>query len=560
MEDIKKSLLKYALQNGVKFDTVNPSAVISKVIGDHPSAKTKMKEVNVELKKIIEDVNSMDKEERIEKLKEIAPELLEEKKHEAKEGLKDLPNVKGKVVLRLCPSPSGPLHIGHGYVYGLNALYKQKYGAKLIFRLEDTNPDNIEPMAYTAIKKDFDWLTENGIDETYIQSERMEIYYEYAIKLLEEGHAYICDCDTEEFKQKMLKSISCECRDKKIDEQLKRWYGMLNDYDEGSVVMRFKTNINDPNPAMRDFPLMRINLSEHPHVGKKYRVWPLMNFSVAIDDMDMEITHAIRGKDHEDNAKRQVMIHQALKANSPETVIIGRVNLDGFNLSTSWMKEEIKQGAYTGWDDIRLPTMMALKRKGYKAEAIRKFASGLGVTKTDKTVNKEEFFKSLNSFNKEIIDPVANRYYCVQEPVVISIDGAPKLEFEQELHPTNNKKGRPFVTHTNFYIEKKDYDNIDEGELIRLMGCLNFVKEGDKFRYISKEYGAFKENGKKQIHWLPEDQKQLTKVKIKLDDNTDVECFAEKGVENVKVNDIIQFERFGFCRCDAKNSFWFTHR
>ncbi len=561
MEKIKESIRKFALQNGVKFDKVNPGAVISKVIGEHPSAKDKMNEVSVEIKKIIEEVNSMTKEERLEELKEHFPELLEEKKVEKKEGLKDLPSAeKGKVVLRFAPSPSGPAHIGHCYISAINYQYKLQYGGKLILRLEDTNADNIDKDAYQMLPEDINWLTENGVDEVIIQSDRMEIYYEYLLRLIEEGHAYVCTCDTEIFKEKLSKSTPCDCRDLPAEEHVKRWRKMFEGYEEGEAVVRFKSDINHKNPAMRDFPLARINDSEHPRKGFEYRVWPLMNLAVAIDDMEMGITHTIRGKDHADNAIRQKMIHDVLKANTPVSISVGRINFEGFELSTTQTKLKIKERQYSGWDDIRIPFIRAMRRKGYKAGALRKFALNMGVTQTDKTVSQEEFMKSLNFFNKELIDPVSNRYFALRNPVEINIKDAPELELEMDLHPDNKKGGRKFRTANSFYVEKEDLDDLNEGETVRLMGCLNFVKEGNEFKYVSKEYGAFKDIGKRQIHWLPNDTNQITNIMIKFDDNSDVKCLAEKSVDNVKTNDSVQFERIGFCRCDSKNGFWFTHR
>ena len=127
------------------------------------------------------------------------------------------------------------------------------------------------------------------------------------------------------------------------------------------------------NPAMRDFPLFRINNDEHPKTGKEFRVWPLMNFSVAIDDMDLGITHALRGKDHADNAKKQAFIHKALGVPTPEAVSVGRINFtEGVEVSCSKVKPKVESGFYNGWDDIRLPFMKALKRRGFQAEALRR--------------------------------------------------------------------------------------------------------------------------------------------------------------------------------------------
>ena len=123
---------------------------------------------------------------------------------------------------------------------------------------------------------------------------------------------------------------------------------------------------------MRDFPLFRINEAEHPRKGKDYRVWPLMNFAVAIDDLTLGITHSIRAKEHADNEKRQRSIFQALKKEAPEALFVGRINFEGFPVSCSKTAAKIEEGIYTGWDDIRIPFIPALKRKGYQPEAFIK--------------------------------------------------------------------------------------------------------------------------------------------------------------------------------------------
>ncbi len=560
MEKLTESLRKFALQNGIKFDTVNPGAVISKVIGEHPEAKKNIKAIQKDLQAIIKEVNKMSKDERLEELKELAPELLEEKKTEKREGLKDLPNAGKTTVLRFAPSPSGPLHIGHAYILGLNDQYKKQYKGKLILRLEDTNPDNIELSAYKMIPEDANWLTDNNIKDIIIQSDRVDIYTEYTLRLIEEGHAYVCTCSSEVFKEKLDNKSICDCRSLSVKQNLDRWKKMLTEWDDGDAVVRFKTDPNEKNPAFKEFPLARINTNEHPRVGLKYRVWPLMNLAVAIDDHELGVTHAVRGKDHADNAKKQAMIANALKLSTPESVSVGRINFQGFDLSTTQTKASIKQQKFTGWDDIRLPFLRAMKRKGYQAAALRKFAVSMGVTLTDKTVSHEEFLKSLMAFNKEVIDPISYRYFALMDPIAITIKNAPKLDIEQDLHPDNKKGGRKFKTTDQFYIEQADFDELKEGELTRLMGCLNFKKKGKSFEYVSKEYEAFKSVGKKQIHWLPHDDAQITNIIIKTDDNKDVKALAEKAVEKILEDTMVQFERFGFCRCDSKKSFWFTHR
>jgi glutamyl-tRNA synthetase len=340
---------------------------------------------------------------------------------------------------------------------------------------------------------------------------------------------------------------------------------MFKEYRQGDAVMRFKSDITHKNPAMRDFPLMRINESEHPRQGMKYRVWPLMNFSVSVDDMETGVTHTLRAKDHADNALRQEMIHKVLGFDTPEAISVGRINFDGFDLSTTQTKLKIKEGAYNGWDDIRLPFLMALKRRGYKAQALRKFAVSMGVTKTDKTVAIAEFFKTINSFNKEILEHAAERYFFVKDPVKIHVANAPSFAVNMPLHPDHPKRGhRTLDTGTDFYIAKKDYEKIPDDKIFRLMDCINVVKKGDKFHFDSLDYETYKEKGCCMIlHWLPVDEEQIVKAEVLLADNERREGFAEKAITNLKVGDVLQFERFGFVRFDRKEDdrfvFWYTH-
>src|SRR3989344_1308922 len=238
-------------------------------------------------------------------LESIAPELLEEKKKEEGPRLKPLPNAeKGKVIMRMAPSPSGPLHVGHAYVVGLTSALCKEYDGKFILRIEDTNPENIYSPAYDMIPEDINWLTHDQIDEVVIQSERLKEYYDYCEKLIEMGHAYVCTCDADAFRELAIARKACSCRSLTVEENQHRWDRMFLDYKPGEAVVRIKTDIDHPNPALRDWPAFRINDSKHPRKGTEFKVWPLMNFAVAVDDHLLCVTHSVRGKDHIDNEKK----------------------------------------------------------------------------------------------------------------------------------------------------------------------------------------------------------------------------------------------------------------
>ncbi|MBW2982154.1 glutamate--tRNA ligase [Candidatus Woesearchaeota archaeon] len=564
--DIKEKIRKYALQNAVKFNgKANPGAVIGKLLAEDPNLKSKIKDLSRDIQDIIKEISNLSVKEQEAELKRSAPELLEKKKVEKKHELPELKNAKkGKVVMRFAPSPSGPMHLGHAFAISLSSEYCRKYQGQLILRIEDTNPENIYEPAYKLLAEDGKWITKNNISKVMIQSDRLGYYYDYAEKLVNMGKAYVCTCNTDEFRTLIFKKQACPCRNLKKKEQELRFAKMFAEYKPGEAVLRIKTDIEHPNPAMRDFPLMRINEHEHPRTGTKQRVWPLMNLAVFVDDVESGMTHIIRAKDHMDNAKRQEYLYKYFKKPIPETLFVGRINFIDLRISCSKTKVLIEEGKYTGWDDIRIPFLLALKRRGYQPEAFIKHSLDIGVSQNDKTVSKEEFFKALNHFNKEIIEEKANRYFFIEDPQQIVIEKAPEQEVELDIHPDYPKKGkRKFKTKNKFYIAKEDLKNIKEGELIRLMDCLNFTKKGNKFVFDSLEYEKYKEHGKLIIHWLPLED-NLVNVELLMPDNTFKKGVAEKSVKRLKPGDLCQFERIGFVRLDQKEKdkliFWYGHR
>ncbi|MBU2503720.1 MAG: glutamate--tRNA ligase, partial [Nanoarchaeota archaeon] len=312
---------------------------------------------------------------------------------------------KGKVIMRFAPSASGPMHVGHALTASLSFLLVKEHGGKFYVRVEDTNPDNIYPKAYKMLEEESKWLFDNDF-EFVIQSDRIKFYYDYAQKLIKKEAAYICTCSSEEFKKFSESMKDCPCRKLSVKENISRWEKMLDKkgFDEGGAVLRFKMpgGMKDKNPAMRDFPLARINLTKHPKQGNKYRVWPLMNFAVAVDDIEMKMTHIVRAKDHVDNDKRQKRIYKALglEKKTPWTAFLGKINFKNMELSTTKLREDIEKKKYSGWDDSRLPTIASLRKRGYKPSAFWKFSEKIGFSEADKVIDKEEFFKLLDAFNR----------------------------------------------------------------------------------------------------------------------------------------------------------------
>lgn len=563
-----------ALENAIKYEgKTNAKALVGKVLSVYPEFKSKMPELLAQLEIAVSVVNAMSLADQQAELETLGATQSTRITRDPDE-LKELDDAKaGNVVMRFAPSPSGPPHIGHAITGGLTSLYIKKYGGKFILRIEDTNSDNIEPQAYTWLFEDLQWVFGN-IHETVIQSDRMHLYYEYANKMLESGHLYVCECSTEEFKKYVADKKECPCRAHPPIKQLEKFERMFDKesgkgYKEGEAVVRFKADMTHNNPAMRDFPLIRINDSPHPRQGTKYRVWPLMNFSVFVDDVELGITHNIRAKEHQDNAKRQEMMYAVLGKKAPICYFTGRYNIEGLEISKTKTKELIAKGEYSGWEDPRLAFIKPLKRRGYQPEAFLKYTRSVGLSPVDKTITMQDFFSLLDSFNKDVIDSIANRFSLLHDPVELKIEGLAAQRVMLDLHPkARGSGGRPFDVGNSVLIEKEDVAQIADTTLVRLMDFCNIRRVGDSYRFVSDSYDDYKnEAGHKIIiHWLPADPAQLTTVHITMPDAHTLPASAEKNIERVNVGEIVQFERFGFCRLDSideksgTRKFWYGHR
>ena len=394
-----KKIRAYALKNAVAYGgRANQGAVISALFHEGMK-KDEIKNYAKLVAEIVKEVNSISIEEQEKEFKKLEKDISH---REEREGLPELPSVsKSGVIMRSAPSASGALHLFHGINIALSFNYVKKYGGKLYIRIEDTNPENIDEKAYGMIKKDAEWLTK-GRAIVAVQSDSMQKYYDYAEKLIKKSSAYVCTCSSEKFKKFADFRENCPCRNNDSKENLLRWKKMLdkNGYKEGNAVLRFKSNMQDPNPAMRDFPLARINETNHPRQKNKYKVWPLMNLAVSVDDIEMKMTHIIRGKDHRDNAKRQEMIFKALGKKYPWVGFLGRYHFKDMEISTSKFRQGIEKGIYSGWDDPKLPTLISLRNRGYKPEAFWKIAEHIGLSEVDKIADSKEFFGLLGRFNK----------------------------------------------------------------------------------------------------------------------------------------------------------------
>ncbi len=536
----KEDIIRYfAAENKVKFGSINSNAVLGRVLGRLKKEEKKdIESIKRDVEQVCSEIDLMD----IEDVKKIIGEFKDgmnfsDKKKKVVKGLKELPNaVKGKVVTRTAPSPSGYLHIGHVFNIILNYEYAKKYKGRFVLRLEDTNPGNIDKEAYEKIPEDVEWLVNDKV-KVVVQSDRMELYYKYMEDLFRRGKAYVCKCKPEEFRKYVGNNEKCPHRDASVEENLKEWENMMDYYEEGEAVVRLRTDLEHPNPAVRDFPIFRINRKEHPLQGRKYNVWPLMNFSVAIDDHELGITHVIRGKDHIINTERQKYIYDYFGWKHPEFIHLGRINFTDFKISKSETKKKIDEGVYRSWDDPRLPFLVAFKRRGFKAESFRKYVLDVGISERDRKTTYKEFVKKLEYFNRQIIDPVSNRYFFVEDPVLIDVPMEDK-DVELPLHPDFDRGKRILRFRGKVYISRKDYRKF-KGKTVRLK---NFVTIG-----LEEEIKVKGDEKADIVLWVPEES---VEGEIFMDDGSVLKGRFEKNIVNESVDNTVQLEKMFFARID----------
>lgn len=550
MKNIEKIVIKYTLINAIEFNgKANVQAVIGKVLNEVPQLKKNVKSLAKYVKKIVDEVNSwgLEKQE-----KEFEKLNLKIEKKEYKKELPDLPNAKkGKVVTAFPPEPSKYPHIGHAKAALINYLYAKKYNGKFILRFEDTNPELAKEEYYNAIIEGLKWLKIDWDKIDYI-SDHIDEYYKLTEKLLKEKNAYVCLCPQEKIKLMRYKMNECEHRKQSLEKNLELWEKMHSIFKEGEATVRLKIDMFHKNAAMRDPSIMRIIDKMHVRTGNRYRVWPVYDFGTSIMDGLEGVTHRIRSKEFEMRTELQQYIQKLLGFKSPFITEIARFNLEGVPSSGRIIRQMIDNKELIGWDDPRLTTLMALKRRGFKPEAIKEFLISTGISKSESVLTWE----MLESFNRRFVDAEANRYFVVFDPVEISIENAPEITYIEELlHPDYPERGKRIipVNTKRIFISKDDFEKF-KGKEVRLIGLFNIIMNKNA-KYKGKE--VFMEMPK--IQWVSENN---IKIKIIMNNGVIKEVIAEPGISKLKENDIIQMIRVGFSRLDSVKDmlFFFTHK
>jgi len=562
-EQIRKRTLAQAVVNKLKYGQAKPEPVANKIFGEFKDVRPFAKEVLAIVREIVQYVNSL----TIDEVKRLAEELGVPLEGETKVSIKTLPplpNVDkcGIVVTRFAPNPDFPIHLGNARAAIISHAYAVMYKGKFILRFEDTDPRIKKPMseAYNFIREDLKWL---GIswDEEYIQSLRMELYYDYLRKLIEKGYAYIDLCKPEEFRELRNKGKACPHRNEDPSIHLERLDKIFSrEYKEGEAVVRLKTDLNHADPSVRDWVMFRIIDSfkyPHPITGDRYNLWPTYNFAAALDDHLMGVTHIFRGREHAVNTVKQMYLYQYFGWSYPEVINLGRVSLEKAILSKSWIKSQLKSksDSFMGIDDIRFGTIAALRRRGISPETIRQIILELGVKGIDAIISWE----NIASTNRKILDPRSKRVFVILNPVKVRITGLPTpITIRIPYHPTANLGYREIkLAKPEVYVNLGDANLLKKNGFVRLMEFTNikFIEYKDN-EIIAENIGGDVDQAKKLgaqiIHWVPVDN--AVKVRLIIGEKLrllKLVGLGEEVLKHLNIGEIVQMVRIGFGRIDS---------
>ena len=566
-DELRKAIRAIALQNASEHGgKTRNDAVISKILGSRPDLRSKAKEIMPLVSEIVSEINRQSLAEQKSELESNFPELLVTKQKQERTSLPPLEGAEhGKVVTRFPPEPNGYPHIGHAKAAIIDEEYARMYGGKMILRFDDTNPENERLEYYAAIKVGLDWL---GVKYDHVKntSDDIELLYKKGLQMVESNHAYVCTCNQEAISKNRREMKSCKCRSGDLNQNIKRWQNMFDKYKPGEAVVRFRGDMQSENTVMRDPALFRIIEESHPLLMDKYRVWPNYDFAVAIEDSIDGITHALRTKEYELRNELYYTILDRLQMRKPKMLEFSRLEFEGMPVSKRVLKPLVENGQVSGYDDPRLPTLEAMRKRGIVPEAIRKFVLSLGFTKSDTLAP----FDTLESFNRKLVDATSIRLFMVTQPVKLTVKNNTLTSVELANHPQKDMGKRKLELDGKYYISGDDSKVLKVGDQLRLIELYN-IKITKKGTDIEAEYAGndFKAELPK-IQWIP--QKGATKINILIPKQLFVnEKFNEDSLETLQAltesyylelnaGAEIQFVRFGYCRKDSAIQAIYTHK
>ncbi len=543
-----------ALQNAVSHEgKADVNAVLGRIMAKFKG--TVAREAMPVIADAVARANSMTYDEQVHALSETSPDLLVKQKKEKIARLRELEGAGPGFRVRLAPYPSGALHIGNSRMLILNDEYAKKYSGELMLVYDDTigSEEKLPRLdSYELIRDGLSWLGVKWSGE-YYKSDRLELFYKWASMLVEKGIAYACTCSAEELRKNREDGVECVHRSHSIAENAAIWAEMLKgSFEEGKAVLRARTDMKHKNPAFRDRVLCRISHREHPRVGRKYHVWPMLEFSWAVDDIELGMTHVIRGKELYTEDFMEDFIWKELGIKGPRFEHFGLLRIAGVKISKSKSMKEIVSGEYFGWEDPRTWSLQSLRARGFSPDAIRNFILNLGMSLNDIEVAVD----SIYSENRKIIEPSADRYFFVDSPVKIKIENAPRLgHIEAALHPDFPERGRrKILASDHVYVSSRDVSQFS-GTEIRLKDYCNVIISDGRAKCTGRE-----NRDVQKVQWVPVEE--AVPCEVIMVDGSRVQGFAEGAVRSIETDRPVQFERFGFVNPREKGSsmlFYYTH-
>ncbi|WP_420537343.1 glutamine--tRNA ligase/YqeY domain fusion protein [Faecalicoccus acidiformans] len=507
------------------------------------------------------------------------------------------------VVTRFPPEPNGYLHIGHAKSILLNYGLAKEYGGKFYLRFDDTNPTKEKVEFVESIKKDVEWLGAHYDGEVKFASNYYDQMYEAAVKLIKKGKAYVCDLDPDQIRayRGTLTEPGKDSpyRNRSIEENLQLFEAMKNgEFEDGAKVLRAKIDMASPNINMRDPIIYRIARQTHHNTGDKWVIYPMYDFAHPIEDAIEGVTHSICTLEFEDHRPlydwvvREVGFEQP-----PKQIEFAKMYLTNVITGKRYIKRLVDENIVDGWDDPRLVTIAALRRRGFTPESIQMLMSLIGVTKA----NSSSDYAYLEYCLREDLKPKAPRVMAVLDPIKLVIDNYPEDTFEMVEgsinmdDPNAGKKQIPFER--ELWIEREDfmenpvkkYFRLFVGNEVRLMNayfvkCTGFEKdENGNVTVVHATYDPETKVGsgftgrkvKGTIHWVPvhhaiqatarlyenlvDEEKGVYNEDGSLNLNpnscTVVDtCYVEPFVKNAKKQDKFQFVRNGYFCVDEKDT------
>ncbi|PIE68461.1 MAG: glutamine--tRNA ligase [Deltaproteobacteria bacterium] len=507
-------------------------------------------------------------------IRQIIAEDLATKKHET-------------TVTRFPPEPNGFLHIGHAKSICLNFGIALENKSRCHLRFDDTNPSKEELAYVDSIKKDIAWLGFDWGQHLYFASDYFEQLYEYAIKLITMGKAYVCELSAEQIRKYRgtLTEPGCESpfRSRSVAENLDLFQRMkAGEFAEGSHVLRAKIDMASPNLNMRDPVLYRILKTEHHRTGDTWCIYPMYDYTHCLSDAIEEITHSLCTLEFEDHRPLYNWVLETLETPChPRQIEFARLNLNYTVMSKRKLLQLVDEGEVEGWDDPRMLTISGLRRRGYTPASIRNFCHTIGIGKRESWID----MGVLENAIRDDLNPKAPRVMGVLDPVKLVIDNYPDDKTEQitaKNHPQNPEMGtRELPFSKELYIERSDFmedppkkfHRLGVGREVRLryaylVTCVGYEKDEKTGKisvihctYDPETKGGSAPDGRKvkgTIHWV--DAAQGVPATAHLYDrlfnvaNPDENIFVEPSLAKLQPGEQVQFERTGYFCVDAVDS------